>query len=128
MNQKGFSAHLLLIITAAVLVVGAVGFYVYHRNKANALYISEYGCHSTATIGQGNTGPCVTAVQYIINGTHCFSQIATDGIFGPITKSHVQQYQSRAGLVADGIVGPNTWGNMLNGTPGRIVNCNPGGK
>lgn len=34
--------------------------------------------------------------------------IATDGIFGPLTKSATQTFQRQAGIVADGIVGPVT--------------------
>lgn len=39
---------------------------------------------------------------------HGFTTTA-DGVFGSVTKSKVQQYQSAHGLTADGIVGPVTW-------------------
>ena len=126
MNQKGFAAHLLLVVAVVVTAVGAVGYFVYHKNQVNAYYISEYGCHSTPTLSLGSSGPCVTAVQNRINYTKCFTQMATDGNFGPITKSRVIDYQTRARLTADGIVGFNTWGNILQGSPGSPVNCTGG--
>ena len=41
-----------------------------------------------------------------------FLEIKVDGIFGVVTKSIVQKWQSNNGLVADGIVGPKTWDAM----------------
>ena len=126
MNQKGFAAHLAVVVVAVVAIVGAIGFYVYRKNNTNAYYISEYGCHSTPTLSQGSSGPCVTAVQNRINQTSCFAQMSTDGKFGPTTKQRVIDYQRKAGLKADGIVGNNTWGNLLQGSPGNPVNCRTG--
>ncbi|MGG6238740.1 peptidoglycan-binding protein [Nodosilinea sp. AN01ver1] len=37
------------------------------------------------------------------------AQIMPDGEFGPATKQAVEQFQRSQGLVADGIVGPQTW-------------------
>jgi peptidoglycan hydrolase-like protein with peptidoglycan-binding domain len=33
---------------------------------------------------------------------------APDGVFGPVTQTHVVNFQSHHGLTADGIVGPQT--------------------
>ena len=38
--------------------------------------------------------------------------IDVDRNFGPATETKVKAYQKNAGLTQDGIVGPNTWGNM----------------
>jgi len=41
-----------------------------------------------------------------------FLEIQVDGNFGPATEAAVKRYQVKAGLVADGIVGPITWDVM----------------
>jgi peptidoglycan hydrolase-like protein with peptidoglycan-binding domain len=60
------------------------------------------------TISEGATGPNVRWAQYLlVRQTLSYPQI--DGMFGPVTKHAVQQYQQSHGLSADGIVGPITW-------------------
>jgi mannan endo-1,4-beta-mannosidase len=39
--------------------------------------------------------------------------LAVDGKFGPVTRSRVIDFQTHHELVADGIVGPLTWGKLL---------------
>ncbi|MGZ6617387.1 MAG: peptidoglycan-binding domain-containing protein [Solirubrobacteraceae bacterium] len=66
--------------------------------------------HTTipATISEGATGSNVKWLQYLlVRRTLSYNQI--DGIFGPVTKSAVEQFQQDDGLVVDGIVGPATW-------------------
>jgi murein L,D-transpeptidase YcbB/YkuD len=46
----------------------------------------------------------------LVRRTLSYNQI--DGIFGPVTKSAVEQFQGDSGLTADGIVGPITWGAL----------------
>ncbi len=64
-----------------------------------------------ATISQGATGPTVRWLQYLlVRRTLSYNQI--DGIFGPVTKTAVEQFQSEDHLTVDGIVGPVTWGAL----------------
>lgn len=44
-----------------------------------------------------------------LNGYACGN---TDGIFGPKTEAAVKKWQKTHGLVADGIIGPKTWGSL----------------
>jgi|SRR6185312_2254165 len=69
-----------------------------------------------ATISEGSTGPDVRWAQYkLVRRTMSYDQI--DGIFGPVTKAAVEQFQTDSGLTADGIVGPATWAALDGGGP-----------
>jgi peptidoglycan hydrolase-like protein with peptidoglycan-binding domain len=60
------------------------------------------------TISEGATGSTVRWLQYLlVRRTLSDNQI--DGIFGPVTKTAVEQFQHDDHLAADGIVGPATW-------------------
>jgi peptidoglycan hydrolase-like protein with peptidoglycan-binding domain len=60
------------------------------------------------TISEGATGPTVRWAQYLlVRRTLSDNQI--DGIFGPVTKTAVEQFQRDSRLTVDGIVGPATW-------------------
>ena len=60
---------------------------------------------------QGSTGEDVKAVQYLV--TAHGHPTGVDGDFGPATKAAVQAFQSSRGLSADGIVGPQTWPQLI---------------
>ena len=59
------------------------------------------------TLRRGDTGAWVSFLQQglVARGL----TIDVDGIFGPVTESAVRDLQLDAGLVVDGIVGPETW-------------------
>lgn len=54
------------------------------------------------TIKLGSTGADVRYLQQRIG-------VGADGIFGPLTRRAVINFQKSHGLVADGVVGPKTW-------------------
>ena len=60
---------------------------------------------------QGSKGEDVRTVQYLVTAQGHLT--AVDGDFGPLTKAAVQAFQSSRGLVADGIVGPQTWPQLI---------------
>jgi len=61
---------------------------------------------------KGMTGPAVTRVQETLSARGFYNG-AIDGIFGPGTEAAVKAFQSSAQLAADGVVGPATWGALL---------------
>lgn len=63
------------------------------------------------TISEGATGPVVRWAQYkLVRRTLSYNQI--DGIFGPVTKTAVEEFQRQSKITVDGIVGPVTWGKL----------------
>ena len=63
------------------------------------------------TIAEGATGPTVRWAQYLlVRRTLSYNQI--DGIFGPVTKTAVEQFQRDSHLAVDGVVGTATWGAL----------------
>ena len=60
------------------------------------------------TLAQGSTGPAVTRLQGLLK-TRGFYEGNIDGIFGPITRTAVINFQNTSKLLRDGIVGIQTW-------------------
>lgn len=83
-----------------------------------------------ATISEGDTGPTVRWLQYLLV-RRTMSDNEIDGIFGPITKQAVEEFQQSAHITVDGIVGPETWGalggdgpeppTLSDGSEGQVV-------
>lgn len=51
-------------------------------------------------------GTTVKYLQYRVG-------VETDGVYGPATEAAVEKFQKQNGLVADGLVGPQTWTKMI---------------
>lgn len=67
-------------------------------------------------IRRGDSGGFVTKAQAILTAN--FGQdIAADGLFGALTDQAVRNVQRFFGLDVDGIVGPQTWGTLLEVAP-----------
>ena len=73
--------------------------------------IPPMACLITLTLRQGNQGEQVKCLQTKLNQNESLN-LSLDGIFGPITKSAVMNFQRLHNLVVDGIVGPMTRGVM----------------
>jgi hypothetical protein len=67
----------------------------------------------------GMIGPEIAKLQGLLNAIQpaLGVPLATDGIFGPKTLATVKTFQSRSGLVPDGIVGPKTNLVLISATP-----------
>ncbi len=60
---------------------------------------------------QGSKGEDVRTVQYLVTAQG--HPTGVDGIFGPATKTAVEAFQSSRGLAVDGIVGAQTWPQLI---------------
>lgn len=70
------------------------------------------------TIKKGSRGEAVKTLQQALH-------LKVDGIFGVLTEESVKDFQKANGLIADGIVGPNTWNKILGSTilkSKRVIN------
>lgn len=69
------------------------------------------------TLRKGSTGAQVKVLQERLSVRypsyrHEHGVLKVDGDFGSITEAWVKEFQGRVGLLADGIVGPRTWGAL----------------
>jgi peptidoglycan hydrolase-like protein with peptidoglycan-binding domain len=63
------------------------------------------------TLKLGSKGEAVKGLQNALTGRSPYG-VAIDGEFGSETENAVKQFQGSAGLEADGVVGPRTWGEL----------------
>ncbi|GAA2626427.1 serine/threonine-protein kinase [Streptomyces vastus] len=69
-------------------------------------------------IKQGDGGSQVREAQCLLKHLHGITEVGeVDGDFGPLTHAAVVTFQKRAGLDADGIVGPNSWRALRKAEP-----------
>jgi peptidoglycan hydrolase-like protein with peptidoglycan-binding domain len=65
-------------------------------------------------VGPGASGNAVRGVQHEFQKRKAVGS-APDGVFGPLTESAVRSFQAHAGLLVDGVVGPETWQALVGG-------------
>lgn len=102
------------LLGVAGLVLGAAPVLA----VGNLAHATLSGTGNFPVLRRGSTGTNVKVLQAVVN-------VTVDGSFGPATETAVINFQRSAGLAADGIVGPNTWGALLStvrqGDSGRSV-------
>ena len=68
--------------------------------------------NSGPTLRTGSTGDDVRRLQRLFVMMKTLGPAQIDGDFGPKTEAAVRDFQSGAGLSADGVVGPLTWAKL----------------
>ncbi|MYS22350.1 MULTISPECIES: peptidoglycan-binding domain-containing protein [unclassified Streptomyces] len=74
------------------------------------------GGHSTnePTISEwSSNAQAVYTLQCMLNRSLLHTTVTVDGSFGPSTLSAVKRFQYCDYLTVDGIVGPQTWGDLV---------------
>jgi Putative peptidoglycan binding domain/CHAP domain len=66
------------------------------------------------TLRQNDRGAAVRRLQTLLNVNSIGSHLSVDGDFGRSTLDAVRDFQRRNRLDPDGVVGPSTWGVLLN--------------
>jgi murein DD-endopeptidase MepM/ murein hydrolase activator NlpD len=68
---------------------------------------------SRVVLEVGSHGPLVAALQRRLNEVLPFSHLAVDGIYGPLTRAAVVDFQRRNRLLADGSVDVGMWARVF---------------
>jgi peptidoglycan hydrolase-like protein with peptidoglycan-binding domain len=67
---------------------------------------------------QGDRGLYVSILQYLLSTQGYGSIIGLiDGVFGAKTENAVRQFQRQSSVIADGVVGPQTWNKIFSNIP-----------
>lgn len=83
---------------------------VYEDEKHGRGYTAGWNRTWDFMLKQGESGSQVHEAQCLLRYLHGITEVGeADGIFGPLTHDAVVTFQERAGLDADGVVGPRTW-------------------
>ena len=94
-----------LILFVPLLAIFS-GNYAYQAAMRYGDNVSFASC--PAVIAYPQEGPCVAALQQLLNVDPPYARIYHDGIFGPQTLAATGQFQSRHGLPPNGKAGAGT--------------------
>ncbi len=87
-----------------------------YLSTASDAITSEFGDdpveYSWPLYDRGDEGEAVYTIQYLL-GHHGHELNAHDGIYGSETQTTIETFQNDRGLLVDGIVGPNTWRELI---------------
>jgi hypothetical protein len=100
MSTRSFRIFWWTLIVFVPLVTVFSGIYAYQAVARYGDNVSFTSC--PAVIAYPQEGPCVAALQRLLNADPPRAGIYHDGIFGPQTLAATRQIQSRHGLPADG--------------------------
>ena len=75
-------------------------------------YLCTVGVEELAPVTDRESDPYATAVLQVALTVSGFDPGRVDGRYGPGTRRAVKAFQTSAGLTVDGLVGPETWGEV----------------
>jgi hypothetical protein len=110
---SGFTAAL------AVVLVTVVGIQYHSVGAAQTTNPYAGSCSNPAgtQLSYGSSGGCVSYAQWDldhpVNAGAANPAVSIDGKFGSATKTAVINYQNARKLSADGVIGSNTWAQLL---------------
>lgn len=109
LRQRGYS-----LSVDGVFGVGTEGkvkaFQASRRLVADGVVGPKTWTALVVTVQRGSRGQAVVAAQKLLN--HRGYSLTADGVFGSMTTTKTQAYQSTHGLTADGVVGARTWARL----------------
>ncbi|MEI5102090.1 peptidoglycan-binding protein [Streptomyces sp. PmtG] len=85
--------------------------YTCEDGRADGARYAGYSMSRTAILDRGSSGWEAVEAQCLLK-RHGFGAGDVDGAYGDGTKAAVKRFQRARGLVDDGIVGPDTWGEL----------------
>lgn len=115
-----FAAKLFFVLTLFLIHGLALA---YDCSGTNRPELQRYAGYSSR--GQGHLRNDVKVLQRALNAEGSYS-LSVDGYFGYQTYTTVRRWQSRSNLKVDGIVGPETWGSLCDGSDSGNGSSNQG--
>ena len=112
LNNKGFSHIETFLFVIVIATITGVGFFVYSRNQAHAGSLCGSPLVAYGSADSASKNSCVKDLQTMLNTLNKYKGsdvLAVDGIFGPLTKAAVKEFQTNNKLTADGMAGPYTF-------------------
>ena len=106
MSARSLRAFWWALIVFVPLLTIYSGTYAYQTVARYGDDVSFTSC--PAVIAYGQEGPCVAALQRLLNADPPYAGIYHDGIFGPQTLAATWQFQSSHALPANGKAGAGT--------------------
>jgi hypothetical protein len=106
MSARSLRTFWWALIVFVPLVTIFSGIYAYQAVAHYGDDVSFTSC--PAVIAYPQEGPCVAALQQLLNADPPHAGIYHDGIFGPQTLAATRQFQSSHGLPANGKAGAGT--------------------
>ncbi len=106
MSARSLRAFWWALIVFVPLLTIYSGTYAYQTVARYGDDVSFTSC--PVVIAYGQEGPCVAALQRLLNADPPYAGIYHDGIFGPQTLAATRQFQSSHALPANGKAGAGT--------------------